>query len=85
MNKLYTLMSTYTYFDNTGFNKKKYENEISKNRDDLDKKLSNLYKNKDVIKQTQQKEINANAYANIMLTILGTCILYFTFFQNSIW
>jgi hypothetical protein len=81
MNKLYTLMSTYTYFDNTGFNKKKYENEISKNRDDLDKKLSNLYKNKDVIKQTQQKEINANAYANIMLTILGTCILYFTFIK----
>jgi hypothetical protein len=74
-------MSTYTYFDNTGFNKKKYENEISKNRDDLDKKLSNLYKNKDVIKQTQQKEINANAYANIMLTILGTCILYFTFIK----
>jgi hypothetical protein len=49
-------MSTYTYFDNTGFNKKKYENEISKNRDDLDKKLSNLYKNKDVIKQTQQNQ-----------------------------
>jgi hypothetical protein len=74
-------MSTYTYFDNTGFNKKKYENEISKNRDDLDKKLSNLYKNKEVIKQTQQKEINANAYANIMLTVLGTCILYFTFIK----
>jgi hypothetical protein len=81
MNKLYTLMSTYTYFDNNGFNKTKYENEISKNREDLDKKLSNLYKNKDVIKQTQQKEINANAYANIMLTILGTCILYFTFIK----
>ena len=74
-------MSTYTYFDNNGFNKTKYENEISKNREDLDKKLSNLYKNKDVIKQTQQKEINANAYANIMLTILGTCILYFTFIK----
>jgi len=81
MNKLYTLMSTYTYFDNTGFNKKKYEDEISKNRDELDKKLSNLYKNKQVIKQTQQKEINANAYANIMLTILGTCILYFAFIK----
>lgn len=74
-------MPSYTYFDETGFNREKYENEISKNRDELDKKLSNLYKNKQVIKQTQQKEINANAYANIMLTVLGTCILFFTFIK----
>jgi len=81
MNKLYTLMPSYTYFDETGFNREKYENEISKNRNELDKKLSNLYKNKQVIKQTQQKELNANAYANIMLTVLGTCILFFTFIK----
>jgi hypothetical protein len=74
-------MPTYTYFDDKGFNKTKYEDEISKNRDDLDKKMSNLYKNKQVIKQTQQKEINANAYANIMLTVLGTCLLYFAFIK----
>jgi hypothetical protein len=61
-----------TPFDN-------YKKDITYKRDELDKRLNNLYKNKNIIKETQQKEINANVYANIMLTILATSLLYFSF------
>jgi hypothetical protein len=72
-------MTNYTFFNNTNFNETLYKSQITEKRVELDKKLNNLYKNKNVIKETQQKEINANVYANIMLTVLGTCILYFSF------
>jgi len=61
-----------TPFDN-------YKKDITYKRDELDKRLNNLYKNKNIIKETQQKEINANVYANIMLTILASSLLYFSF------
>jgi hypothetical protein len=72
-------MTNYTFFNDTNFNETLYKSQITEKRVELDKKLNNLYKNKDVIKETQQKEINANVYANIMLTILATSLLYFSF------
>ena len=73
-------MPNYTFFGGTEdqFNTS-YKNEITEKRVELDKRFNNLYKNKNIIKETQQKAINANVYANIMLTVLGTCILYFSF------
>uniref|UniRef100_A0A6C0ERG0 Uncharacterized protein n=1 Tax=viral metagenome TaxID=1070528 RepID=A0A6C0ERG0_9ZZZZ len=77
-------MSNYTFFTSNNnkiiFNDT-YNDEIDKRRVELDKRLNILYKNRDVIKNTQQKEIDANVYANIMLTVLGTCLLYFSFFK----
>jgi len=67
------------FFSDTNFNEKLYDDEINKRRVELDKRLNNLYKNKNIIKETQQKDINANVYANIMLTILATSLLYFSF------
>jgi len=72
-------MTNYTFFNDTNFNETLYKSQITEKRVELDKKLNNLYKNKNVIKETQQKEINANVYANIMLTILATSLLYFSF------
>jgi len=70
----------YTFFgNNEDVLNTRYKTEITDKRVELDKKLNNLYKNKNIIKETQQKAINANVYANIMLTVLGTCILYFSF------
>jgi hypothetical protein len=73
-------MTNYTFFGNTeDVLNTRYKTEITDKRVELDKKLNNLYKNKNVIKETHQKEINANVYANIMLTILATSLLYFSF------
>jgi hypothetical protein len=70
----------YTFFENTeDVLNTRYKTEITEKRIELDKKLNNLYKNKNIIKETQQKEINSNVYANIMLTILATSLLYFSF------
>jgi hypothetical protein len=69
----------YTFFNDTNFNENLYNDQIKNKRVELDKKLNNLYKNKNIIKETQQKEINSNVYANIMLTILATSLLYFSF------
>jgi len=72
----------YTLFNrnsNKSFDDNLYNVDIVKRRNDLDKRLNNLYKNKNIIKENQQKQINSNVYANIMLTVLGTCILYFSF------
>lgn len=76
-------MPNYTFFSDTNFNEKIYNDKIVKTRNDLDKRLNILYKNKNIIKETQQKQINSNVYANIMLTVLGTCILYFSFVKIS--
>jgi hypothetical protein len=72
-------MPNYTFFNDTNFNDGLYKTQITEKRNELDKKLNNLYKNKNIIKETQQKEINSNVYANIMLTILATSLLYFSF------
>ncbi len=70
----------YTFFGNTeDVLNTRYKTQITEKRIELDKKLNNLYKNKNIIKETQQKEINSNVYANIMLTILATSLLYFSF------
>jgi hypothetical protein len=71
------------FFNQTNFNfdNDLYDHEINKRRVELDASLNILYKNRDVIQNTQKKEIDANVYANIMLTILGTCLLYFSFFK----
>ena len=71
------------FFSETNFNETLYNEQIKKKRSDLDKRLNTLYKNRDIIKETQQKQINSNVYANIMLTVLGTCILYFSFVKIS--
>jgi hypothetical protein len=71
------------FFSETNFNENLYNDKIVKTRNDLDKRLNILYKNKNIIKETQQKQINSNVYANIMLTVLGTCILYFSFVKIS--
>ena len=72
-------MPNYIFFNDTNFNENLYNDQIKNKRVELDKKLNNLYKNKNIIKETQQKEINSNVYANIMLTILATSLLYFSF------
>jgi hypothetical protein len=78
-------MTDYTFFTNANnkiiFNENTYNNDIKNKRQQLDTSLNILYKNRDVIQNTQQKEIDANIYANIMLTVLGTCLLYFSFFK----
>ena len=78
-------MQGYTFFtsdnNNITFNQNAYNNDIKKKRQELDASLNILYKNRDIIKNTQKKEIDANVYANIMLTVLGTCLLYFSFFK----
>ena len=71
------------FFSETNFNENLYNEQIKKKRSDLDKRMNTLYKNRDIIKETQQKQINSNVYANIMLTVLGTCILYFSFVKIS--
>ena len=71
------------FFSETNFNETLYNEQIKKKRSDLDKRMNTLYKNRDIIKETQQKQINSNVYANIMLTVLGTCILYFSFVKIS--
>jgi len=68
-----------TYFESTQFNVSSYESDIKNKRNELDTRLNNLYKKRKMIEETQQKDINANVYANIMLTVLGTCLLYFSF------
>ena len=72
-------MTDYTFFKADKDFDTLYKSNIVEKRIELDKKLNNLYKNRDIIKETQQKDINANVYANIMLTILATSILYFSF------
>ena len=79
-------MPNYTFFTSDAnnkiiFNENTYNNDIKNKRPQLDASLNILYKNRDVIKNTQQKDIDANVYANIMLTVLGTCLLYFSFFK----
>jgi hypothetical protein len=56
-----------------------YNSDIKNKRNELDTRLTSLYKKRKMIEETQQKDINANVYANIMLTVLGTCLLYFSF------
>jgi uncharacterized membrane protein (DUF106 family) len=73
-------MPEYKYFNN-GFDYNKYKNEIKEKRNEYDEKLNKLYKNRNVIKDTQMKEINTNVYANIMLTALATSILLFSFIK----
>jgi hypothetical protein len=68
-----------TYFESTQFNNSRYESDIKNKRNELDTRLTSLYKKRKMIEETQQKDINANVYANIMLTVLGTCLLYFSF------
>jgi len=68
-----------TYFESTQFNVSSYNSDIVIKRNELDTRLNNLYKKRKMIEETQQKDINANVYANIMLTVLGTCLLYFSF------
>jgi hypothetical protein len=74
---------TYRYFSQTSspgtFNNGSYNSDIVIKRNELDTRLNNLYKKRKMIEETQQKDINANVYANIMLTVLGTCLLYFSF------
>jgi hypothetical protein len=78
-------MTDYTFFtsanNNIIFNQNTYNDDIKNKRQQLDASLNILYKNRDIIKNTQKKEIDANVYANIMLTVLGTCLLYFSFFK----
>lgn len=76
-------MPEYNYFNSNGFDNNKYNNEIKEQRNKYDEKLNKLYKNRNVIKDTQMKEINSNVYANIMLTILGTSLLLFSFIKIS--
>ena len=68
-----------TYFESTQFKVSSYNSDIVIKRNELDTRLNNLYKKRKMIEETQQKDINANVYANIMLTVLGTCLLYFSF------
>ena len=79
----------YTYFSDSstggnnsspgGFNSATYVSDIEEKRTDLDTRLNELYKQKKIKETQQQKQIDANVYANIMLTVLGTCLLYFSF------
>ena len=47
------------FFSETNFNETLYNEQIKKKRSDLDKRLNTLYKNRDIIKETQQKQINS--------------------------
>jgi hypothetical protein len=78
-----------TYFTDGKLNTK-YDNNIKdegeyvdiKNfRNDLDIKLRNLYNNRDGAMKNQKQQIDSTVYENILLTVLATSILYFTFIK----
>ena len=74
----------YTFFNdnnNVAFNINSYNENIKKKREDLDQRLNNLYKNRQVKNEIHNKHLNSNIYANILLTVLGTSLLYFTFIK----
>jgi len=70
------------YFDSDGtLNSLTYNNDIKIFRDDLDIKLKNLYDYRDGIMKNQKQQIDSTVYENILLTVLATSILYFTFIK----
>ncbi len=71
----------YSYFDSTTgkINTTTYNTKIVDERNALDIKLKKLYNNRDGIMHNQKKHINSTIYENILLTILATSLIYFTF------
>jgi hypothetical protein len=71
-----------TYFNDYGtLNSTEYNTDIKTYRDDLDIKLRNLYNNRDGAMKNQKQQIDSTVYENILLTVLATSILYFTFIK----
>ena len=68
-------LTTYTSSDT------KYNYEIKSFRNGLDIKLKNLYDYRDGIMKNQKQQIDSTVYENILLTVLATSILYFTFIK----
>jgi hypothetical protein len=73
-------MPTYFNGDRT-LNSTEYNTDIKTYRDDLDIKLRNLYNNRDGAMKNQKQQIDSTVYENILLTVLATSILYFTFIK----
>lgn len=71
-----------TYFNTDGtLNSTEYNTNIKTYRDDLDIKLRNLYNNRDGAMKNQKQQIDSTVYENILLTVLATSIVYFTFIK----
>ena len=71
-----------TYFNNDGtLNSTEYNTNIKTYRDDLDIKLRNLYNNREGAMKNQKQQIDSTVYENILLTVLATSIVYFTFIK----
>ena len=71
-----------TYFNDDGtLNSSTYNSNVKTYRDDLDIKLRNLYNNRDGAMKNQKQQIDSTVYENILLTVLATSILYFTFIK----
>jgi hypothetical protein len=73
-------MPSYFYEDRT-LNSTEYNTNIKNYRDDLDIKLRNLYNNRDGAMKNQKQQIDSTVYENILLTVLATSIVYFTFIK----
>lgn len=52
---------------------------VIKTRMDLDKKLNELNKTRDTYYSDTKKQLDSTMYINILLTVLATSVLYFTF------
>ena len=71
-----------TYFNNDGtLNSATYNSNVKNFRNDLDIKLRNLYNNRDGAMKNQKQQIDSTVYENILLTVLATSIVYFTFIK----
>ena len=75
-----------TYFTNDDTNglsldESTYKKKIKNYRDDLDIKLKNLHNNREGAMKIQKQQIDSSVYENILLTVLGTSIIYFVFIK----
>jgi hypothetical protein len=77
-------MPTYFTDDDTNglsLNESTYKTKIKNYRDDLDIKLKNLHNNREGAMKIQKQQIDSSVYENILLTVLGTSIIYFVFIK----
>jgi len=75
-----------TYFTNNvtnglSLNELTYKTNIKNYRDDLDIRLRNLHNNREGAMKIQKQQIDSSVYENILLTVLGTSIIYFVFIK----
>lgn len=70
-----------TYFNDGILNSTEYNTNIKNYRNDLDIKLRNLYNNREGAMKNQKQQIDSTVYENILLTVLATSIIYFTFIK----